>query len=144
MKVLVAVDDSQFSVDAIEELGARPWWGDTKFLIFHVAPVPTVQQWEIWGMAVDWQLRDKFLAEAQTLVDDRVRLLKKLVGDNIEIAGKVAEGQANPSDCIVQEASEWDADLIVTGSHGSVEIIKSVKRHEIATKQKNDGLLAVN
>jgi len=118
MKILVAIDDSQYSYAAVEDLGARPWWGDTQFRIVNVCAVPTVKQWEVWGMDVDWKLRDKIMDEAKKLVEDQVALLKKLVARGIEIEGKVLEGHGHVSDDIVQEASEWEADLIVVGSHG--------------------------
>jgi len=124
MKVLVAIDDSQYSAAAIEELGARPWWGDTEFLILHVAAIPTVQQWEIWGMEVDWGLRDRLLAQAKIMVDDQVALLKKLVTKGIEIKSKIVESNGHIAERIDQEAKEWEADLIVVGSHGRTGVKK--------------------
>jgi nucleotide-binding universal stress UspA family protein len=124
MKVLVAIDDSQYSTDAIEQLGARPWWGDTQFLLLHVTNIPSVQQWRIWGLEVDWAMREKVLAQAQTMVDDQAGLLTKLVTKGIEIKSKIAESEDHIAERIVKEAEDWDADLIVTGSHGRTGVKK--------------------
>jgi len=116
MKILVAIDESPYSEYAIEQLGAGVWWGDTEFSIVHVVNVPTVRQWEAWGLDVDWNLREKLLVEGQKLVDDQVGLLKKLVTKGLKVEGKVLERSADVADVIVAEAVNSHVDLIVIGS----------------------------
>jgi len=116
MKVLVAVDDSPYSKLAIEQLGAGAWWGDTEFCVLHVAMVPTVRQWETWGLDVDRNMREKVLAEAQKLVDEQVGLLQKQVTAGIKVEGKVLESSEAVADTIIAEAVRSETDLIVVGA----------------------------
>jgi|GEM_PF-4450974 len=116
MKVLVAVDGTQSSQLAIERLGASVWWGDTEFSIVNVAAIPTVRQWEVWGMDVDWNLREKLLAESQKIIDGHVDYLQKHLTKGLKIEGKVLESTETVADAIVAEAVSSEADLIVIGS----------------------------
>lgn len=162
MKILVAIDSSQSSQFATEELGSRPWWGDTEFLLVHVAEIPTLHQWQAWGIQIDWQLRDKILGDGQKLVDDKVAQLKKMLAKGIKIEGKVIESEGRASDAIINEANNYQADLIVVGSHEgsdlgsrmfgdtsravmtqaacSVEIIKSGNTNPNASKLKVENI----
>jgi nucleotide-binding universal stress UspA family protein len=122
MKVLAAIDDSQCSRAAIENIANQPWWGDTKFLILHVVVIPTANDFPQWGFSVDTQWREELAEEAQKLVQDQAAYLKERLGDKIEIACEVVQGPA--CQCIAQAAIDWDADLIVMGSHGRTGLDK--------------------
>jgi len=159
MKVLVAIDDSKYSEAVIEELAARPWWGDTGFLVLHVVAVPNGEYWQDWGLRVDSQLKERLWKDGEKLVTESVAKLKKGIGQELAFEGKVVEGHT--CDSIAEMAADWDADLIVIGSQGrtgldkfllgsvaegvllrapcSVEIIKTGKKSKIGgtkTKQK--------
>ena len=116
MKVLVAIDDSECSQAVIENITTQPWWGDTRFRICHVVVLPTASEFPEWGFTVDEQWREELAVEANTLLSSKAAYLKEKLGDKIEIECQVVQGPA--CQCIVQSAIDWDADLIVMGSHG--------------------------
>jgi nucleotide-binding universal stress UspA family protein len=116
MKVLVAIDDSKCSQAVIENVANETWWGDTKFLICHVIVMPTAIDISEWGFAVDTQIREELAVEAQKLVSSKAGYLRDKLGDKMEIECQVVQGPA--CQCIAQAAIDWDADLIVMGSHG--------------------------
>lgn len=122
MKVLVAIDDSKCSQAVIENIANQPWWGDTKFLIFHVIVIPTASDFPEWGFTVDTQWREELAVEAQKLVSDQAAYLKQKLGNKMEITCEVVQGPA--CQCIAQAAIDWDADLIVIGSHGRTGLTK--------------------
>jgi nucleotide-binding universal stress UspA family protein len=157
MKVLVAIDDSKYSQAVIDSIASRPWWGDTKFLIFHVIVIPTASDFPEWGFTVDAEWKEELAVEAQKLVFNQAAYLKEKLGQGMDIECKVVQGPA--CQCIAQVANDWDADLIVMGSHGrtgfnkflvgsiaegvllrapcSVEIVKSAK-DLILDRSKNE------
>lgn len=125
MKILIAIDDSQCSALAIDSIKNRPWPKNTQFEIIMVVE-PIVYD---YGYALSAKLASA-LGEANTefrdycegLVNDKVDELKK--GASYNVSGKVLDGAV--IDCILQEAHDWDADLIILGSHGRKGIQKLV------------------
>jgi len=115
MKILVPIDNSNYSEAAISEVGKRSWPARSIVRVLSVMepiPVPAVEVWyDNRGSlkATEHEIRKtvKDLAAANA---DKLRS-KKL---KVEIA--VREG--HPRTTIVDEARKWNADLIVMGSHG--------------------------
>jgi nucleotide-binding universal stress UspA family protein len=157
MKVLFATDGSEFAQAALESLASRPWADDTSFLVLNV-----VQAIEPSYMGFNYGYTDAILLvdesskkAAKKLVDETVAEMKaKLPGKDIK--GMVVQGYI--VDHVVEVAKEWDADMIVVGSHGrtglakffigsvaeavlnrapcSVEVIRKLKVDQGKTKQK--------
>lgn len=111
MNILVAVDGSEFSDAAVQNLiRTRP--ADAQVRVLHVIePFPVVESWVYtpdWNKMLDEQRKDAeaFVAEAaQTLRD-----AKFTVTTSIE--------SGNAQSVIIDTAAKWPADLIVMGSHG--------------------------
>jgi nucleotide-binding universal stress UspA family protein len=104
MKILLAIDSSPVSQQVLEEVAARPWPPDSTFLIVSAVDVGP-------------------FAELPVLIDDAKRECEKIVK-----AGAVVLGQGKlaattevlmgpPRRVVSQFAAEWDADLILVGSH---------------------------
>jgi len=115
MKVLLAVDESPFSEEAINEVGERTWQPDTTVRVLHVqeAFVPPAQ--ELWHDAGgDIERAKSDVAERNKDMLERTATWLREQGLNAETV--IRDG--DPSRMIVEEAKDWGADLIVVGSHG--------------------------
>jgi nucleotide-binding universal stress UspA family protein len=115
MKILLPVDDSDFSASATKEVAKRPWPKGTIVRVLSVVePVPPPAA-ELWYDAsgvparLERQLRHRAVA-----------LTKKFAGElskrTLKVQSVVRRGDARS--VIIDEARKWSADLIVMGSHG--------------------------
>ena len=95
-KVFLATDGSETSMAAAEAIAARPWPGGSEFKIV------TVEE--------PWLIRPT----STTLSVNRAE--EVLASAGLKATGAVLSG--NPKDVILEEAKNWNADLIVVGSHG--------------------------
>jgi nucleotide-binding universal stress UspA family protein len=120
MKILIATDGSDFSRKAVEKcceiLGKG---GDAQFkiisLVERVAPMAT----EPFAISGDYFLRletDLKKQSENAVAEAREIIRQKIGGENVRIEGEVFTG--NVKRIIVDEAKDFKADLIVTGSHG--------------------------
>jgi nucleotide-binding universal stress UspA family protein len=116
MRVLIAMDSSEFSGAALQSIIDRKWWGDTEFLIMSVVQtiVPVLNDFSPhYAEIARIQAADKKAA---------TELLKISAGKlsdahpHCPVSSFVAEG--NIADQIIEKANSWDSDLIVLGSHG--------------------------
>jgi nucleotide-binding universal stress UspA family protein len=114
MKILAATDGSTSSEAALRSIVARPWPADSEIKVASVidATLPAIEPW--YGA-------QGYIAR---LDEDRSRLGNEAVAaaENILVATglKVTRllGEGNPKERIADLAHEWEADLIVVGSHG--------------------------
>lgn len=117
MKVLLAVDESVYSQAALESVCARPWPPGSQFRVLTVVEPfhPEYAGWQTSYIPVAAEAQ-KTLKEASTrLMTEAVERLSKAVGEE-NVSSEVAEGYIKER--ILECAKEWDADLIVLGSHG--------------------------
>ena len=115
MKILLAVEGSEPSERAVEAVASRPWPADTIVRVLSAVQTVVPPAATLWGDAggnvVD--LEAELRQHAEEVAGRAARLL--------EAAGLGAETvtrHGDPRSVIVDEAGEWDADLIVVGSHG--------------------------
>jgi nucleotide-binding universal stress UspA family protein len=106
MKILLAIDDSEFSDTATQAVMAQFRPQDTEIKILSV-----VEQQEVMGYPAGWAESEK--SRAQELVNCAGQALRS-AGFKVEYS--VCEGE--PRAGILDTAEEWQADLIVFGSHG--------------------------
>jgi nucleotide-binding universal stress UspA family protein len=119
MKILLAVDDSQYSEEAIEAVAARPWPPSTTVRVLSAAENIVVPVAELW-----YDARGDFESARQELTR-RAEQLTARVAERLGTKGLPIETvvrQGDPRSAIVDEAKEWSADLIVVGSHGRTGI----------------------
>jgi nucleotide-binding universal stress UspA family protein len=114
MKILLAIDDSQYSAEAVEEVASRPWPPGTMVRVLsavHIAQIATEPMF-VASVDTDKVRREmtKFYEELTTRAADSLR--------NRGAAAETAVRQGDPRSVIVDEARDWAADLIVLGSHG--------------------------
>ena len=100
-RVLLATDGSEFSAAAAEALAGRPWPEGSEFRIVSVE--------EPWAILPSRVTQD---GQAEEAVSSAKQVLASA---GLNATGAVLSG--NPK-LILEEAKDWNADLIVVGSHG--------------------------
>jgi len=127
MKIVLAVDGSEHSNLASNSVGARPWPPGSAVRVLHVIPpiafaAPIAEQ----GMALSatptgpyWppalmEARNELQQQAEQLVQKIALQLQD--NKTLEVDTRLREGDARTE--IVSEAADWEADMIVVGSHG--------------------------
>ncbi|HET6669542.1 MAG TPA: universal stress protein [Pyrinomonadaceae bacterium] len=115
MKVLLAIDKSEYSVEATKEVAKRPWPSKTIVRVISVVepvPPPAAELW--YDASGSLERAHQELTKRATELTQKMSARLKRKGLKIESA--VREGDARS--VIVDEARKWSADLIVLGSHG--------------------------
>jgi len=114
MKILLAVDDSEYSTAAVNEVAKRPWPGSSSVKILKVVePLPLgVEPWVGGSEGLD-ELDTELKKRANSLIKKTIERLKK---NDLKVQSVIRHGSAASK--IVEEAESWAADLIVVGSHG--------------------------
>jgi nucleotide-binding universal stress UspA family protein len=114
MKVLMAIDGSDCSRQAVEFVRDRPWTAEDEILVLHVVePIP-VDMGLAYIPAAYNQNDSESMARAEDLVNKVISILKEKLTQKIE--GKVAFGNVTTE--LIDLAEKWSCDLIVVGSHG--------------------------
>jgi len=121
MKVLIAVDQSECSLKALEAVADRCWPEGTLFEVISVVEFAPGQ----YGMAYDAQavvaIQNQVEEYSKQFVDEKVQQLQNLFGKG-KVTGKMLNGFV--AEVILEEAKTWNCDLIVVGSHGRRGISK--------------------
>jgi nucleotide-binding universal stress UspA family protein len=115
MKILIAIDDSDFSKGALQSVIARPWPSNTEVKVLHVVEPPSLLMGrEMGGYDPEFEMVWKALrVQAKDLV---TKAAEKLHGAKFNVSTELVEG--DPKSQIIDVANEWHADMIVLGSHG--------------------------
>jgi nucleotide-binding universal stress UspA family protein len=114
VKILLAIDDSKFSEAATEIVTKRMRAADAEVRILHVAePKWLVLDYELGELGQIEAAREESLKHGKELLD-RVRAVVEAAGFRVTTA--MEEGDARFA--IVDQATSWNADVIVMGSHG--------------------------
>jgi nucleotide-binding universal stress UspA family protein len=115
MKTLLAIDDSKFSEAALQAVIAQNHSRNTEVKVLHVVEPPSLLVAREMGgydasLEAVWDQQTK---QAQTLV---AKAAEALSTHGIKATAVVKQG--DPKSMIIDVATEWNADLIVLGSHG--------------------------
>jgi|SRR5690349_739668 len=114
MRILLAVDGSSPSQEAVDELARRPWPTPSSMRIISVVRpyIPSATEF-VPGTLTTQEVRQQHLEHAEDIL---LRAAERLEKAGLHIDTVVREG--DPRAEIVDEATDWRADLIVVGSHG--------------------------
>lgn len=108
MKILLPIDGSQCSLAAVNCLLKMNHQPDTEVrvisIVDFVEPLPSVEGG-----------KEKEIEDARKLVKDSAARVQAAL-PNLRVTSDVLDGYAKER--IVQEAHNWQADLIIMGSHG--------------------------
>ena len=115
MKILLAVDNSEFSSAAIKEVARRVWPAKSTVRVLAVVePYPAI--------AVEPSMSGGDVIEnVDVEIARRAEKLARKTADRLRTGELKAEAllrTGEPSSEIIGEAANWSADLIVVGSHG--------------------------
>lgn len=117
MKILLAVDGSPCSDEAIEAIARRPWPVSSEIKVltaFELAIPPTPENWALPPRYLE-EMDRAAEQRAKTIVDRATKKLKSKL-DAVDVRGEILPGPAR--NVILDTAEDWGADLIVVGSHG--------------------------
>ncbi|MBI4854367.1 MAG: universal stress protein [Acidobacteria bacterium] len=114
MKILIATDGSNYSDRALEAVVARPWPTGSELRVISVLEHSSLES----ITAGEYALK---LDEIREEVRQMLKQIASSATDTLSKTGcktsyVVREGLVAQE--ILEEASEWDADLIVLGTHG--------------------------
>ena len=118
MKVLLAIDGSECSDQAIDQISHRPWPEGSKFKVlsaFELPLPPTPEGWALPATYLD-EMDRVARDHARAIVERAVKKLQSRLAKAVTITGEFLPG--SPRTVILEEAEKWNADLIVVGSHG--------------------------
>lgn len=118
MRVLVAVDGSEFSEAVINEVASRVWPAHSEIRVITAYELPAAATPETWALSSDYfeKLDRAAREQAEATKDEAVIKLAGSVDPSIKITGNILPGP--PRSAILEEAERWQANLIVVGSHG--------------------------
>ena len=118
MKILLAVDGSDCSEAAAQELAKRPWPPQTEVKVITAVEIPASVRMEPWAMSPDYfeNLETAVRQAGQAVLDSTLLKLKTITDKTLKISSEIIQG--SPAQVIVDEAENWGADLIVMGSRG--------------------------
>ena len=122
MKILLAIDGSAPSQDAIDAVAKRPWPDHSALRILSVIQpyAPPVTEMVLAAATLE-DIRTRQTQEAEELIR---QARERLAATGLAVETAVAEG--DPRTAIVDAADEWHADLIVIGSHGRTGLSRLV------------------
>jgi nucleotide-binding universal stress UspA family protein len=118
MKILLAIDGSDYSKAAVNSVAERPWPEGSMVKIVTAMEIPYAPTAEAWALPYSYykELERVAKEQAEAAVKSAVERFKSVKSPGIEVSAKIISG--SPKQVILDEAESWDADLIVVGSHG--------------------------
>lgn len=119
MKILLAIDGSQNSARTVDEIGCHTWPAGSTVRVLSVidqvvTATPEVAIFSAETIETERQQLEHVADEMTT------RYANWLCSSGVNAEKRIRSG--DPKSIIVDEAQEWDADLIVVGSHGHTGI----------------------
>lgn len=119
MKVLIATDGSDFSLEAIKKSCRLINTNDNlaiKILSVYEVGAPIAVEPFVISAEYLTEMNVALKNQAEVQVADAVKVIKELLPTVENVTTKVEMGI--PEQIIIETAQEWGADLIVVGSHG--------------------------
>ena len=121
MKILLAVDGSEFGDAAVEEIANRPWPPSSEVHVISVIHLPFEPGPEVWALPESYyfKLENAERERAESAINRAIaRLRESAAGRETHptLTSEVVVG--HPSEKIIETAKKWGADLIALGSHG--------------------------
>jgi nucleotide-binding universal stress UspA family protein len=121
MKILIAIDGSIYSQQAVQEVAQRPWPAGSAARVISVIKLPFVPTAETRSLPEsDYsRLERELQTQAERAVEATLRQLadaRTVAGEPLALSSAILLG--HPSRMLLTEADRWGADLIVLGPRG--------------------------
>ncbi len=119
MKVLLAIDNSIHSWEAVEAVAARLWPPETIVRVLSAVEVLVPASPEMWSDAagVFEHAQQEMSQHAEQITLRAASLLSAR-----DLTAKAVVREGSPRQVIIDEAKDWNADLIIVGSHDDAGI----------------------
>ena len=121
MRILLAVDGSEFGDAAVGEVANRPWPPGSEVHVISVIHLPFTPTPETWALPDSYYY--KLEKAGRELAESAInRAISRLLDSNTEreasltLTSEAIAGHA--AETIIETAKKWGADLIALGSHG--------------------------
>jgi nucleotide-binding universal stress UspA family protein len=122
MKILLATDGSTFSTAAAQSLANRPWPAGSQIRILSIAELPIFENpmgASSLSAIYPATLMEELMESARIHAGDAFENARKiLLAGNLEVMDSRPTPVGDPRILLLDLAREWNADLIVLGSHG--------------------------
>ena len=120
MKVLLAVDESDYSTAAARSIAARPWPAESEIRVMSVVDLSTSFLRSAFEPAfVDPEGMEQIRTQAVQRAENSILEARKKLSDaGLRTSEFLSVLLEDPKKAILDEAKRWGADLIVVGSHG--------------------------
>ena len=121
MKILLAVDGSEFGDAAVEEIANRPWPSRSEVHVISVIRLPFTPTPETRSLPDSYysQLEKAERERAESAINRAVARLRESDAERetpLTLTSEVFVGL--PAETIIDTAKKWGADLVALGSHG--------------------------
>ena len=118
MKILAATDGSEFSAVALRSVAVRPWPEGSKVKVISVPEFVLGKD----ACCLETHQLKEFRDLGATSIEDAKRCIATaegiLTGCSLAVSTELPKYEDRPYQVILHDAEEWQADLIVVGSHG--------------------------
>jgi nucleotide-binding universal stress UspA family protein len=121
MRILLAVDGSEFSDAAVEEIANRPWPNGSEVHVISVVHLPFTPSPETWALPDSYyfSLEKTGREQAESAINRAIsRLRESNAGREISLTLTSEVIVGHPEVVIMETANKWNADLVALGSHG--------------------------
>ena len=118
MKILLAVDGSDCSLVAVDEIAKRPWPVGSCVKILSVVESPFLPTTDPWALPTSYYSEQEKAGkeQAEAVVSRAETRIRESQGAALEVITQTNVGHTVSE--ILDEAEAWGTDLIVLGSHG--------------------------
>jgi nucleotide-binding universal stress UspA family protein len=121
MRILLAVDGSEFGDAAVEEIANRPWPPDSQIHVISVIHLPFQPGPEVWSLPESYyyKLEMSERDRAGSVVARAIARLREVNAERetpLTLTSEIIVGRA--AETIIGTAEKWGADLVALGSHG--------------------------
>ncbi len=118
MRILLAVDGSDYGKAAADAVAERPWPEGSVVKIISAIELPFVPTTETWALPDSYysQVEKMAKGQADSAIEGAMSRIQSSPVAQLKVITETKDGRAK--DVILDEAETWGADLIVVGSHG--------------------------
>jgi nucleotide-binding universal stress UspA family protein len=121
MRILLAVDGSEFSDAAVEEIANRPWPPGSEVHLISTFHLPFDPGPEMWALPESdfFRLENEERERAGAVINRAIARLRESGASRetpLILTSEIIVG--HPAETIIDTAKKWGADLVALGSHG--------------------------